>query len=58
MRHRDGKNPTEIMYAAFKFRVKPGRMKNDPMGIGRNSALEYLVKFERASGNFTKQQQQ
>lgn len=56
MRHRDSKNPTEIIYAVFKFRVKPDRMKINPMRIGRNSALEYLVKFEKASGNFTKQQ--
>lgn len=31
-----------------------GRMRNNPTGIGRNSALKHSVKFERVSGNFTK----
>jgi hypothetical protein len=29
-------------------------MRNNPTGIGRNSALKHSVKFERVSGNFTK----
>lgn len=29
-------------------------MKNNPIGIRRNSALKHLVKFERVSENFTK----